>query len=326
MEESDVGRNNKRRANETSPLNNPKADKMPARHSPPPSRSRRNSTGEAPITENLLKSMLEGLESRMSAKLEATGSGVAKNKEDIKEIREQLSNTETNLLERMDGQRRQLESLIRGAGQSSSAGPVRLSDKCEESYWLNRRSLSIWPIVGEDLSSGIRAFLIQKLKFSEQQVKDLGRIAVRRMKEPIPKARREAFCTFETKETRDLVKAAGKNLAGEGREVGMRAQFPGFLVDTFRLFETIAFNLRESDPSIKRAVKYNDAEMDLIMDVKVGEEWRRIRPAEARASLQNNPKIKRGPEEMSSSDLDQLLARPKNNTPASGANATPMNH
>ena len=321
--DSGKGLSGKRKAEEE-PTSD-KTDKMPKTgHSPPPQRTRRNSIGEQPVTESVLKTMMEGMESRLGLRMEGMGSELRQNQAEIKEVRQLLGDTESKLLERMDGQKRQLEAMIVGssnaAASSSAAGT--LSPKKEESYWLHRRSLSVWPILGEDVQAGLKTFMNEKLKITDDQIREIGKIAFRRLKEPASKARKEVFCTFETKEARDIVKAASRNLTG-GAEVGLRAQFPGFLVDTFRMFETIAFHLRGNDSSVRRAVKFDDANLDLMMDIKLGEEWRRILPAEARKTLEENPHIKRGPEEISSQSLSQLLAKTKK-SPATGANSQPM--
>ena len=261
----------------------------------------------------------------MTTKIENMGSDIRRNQEDIKEVRKQLGDTETNLLERMDDQKRQLEAMIKAGGSAPplAQGP-RLSPKNEEAYWLNRRSLSFWPIIGDDATAGVREFLRSKLKFSEEQISALGRVSVKWLREPVSKARKECYCIFETKETRDLVKASSKHLASHGREVGLRAQYPGFLLDNFRTFESIAYHLKLGDDTVRRAIKYDDAAMDLVMDVRVGDEWRRIHPAEARIAVDNNPHIKRGPTELKNQDLTELLSKSKNRTPATGANASPM--
>ena len=322
--ENDGGK--KRRAEDDINTNE---DKMPkTTHSP--TRTRRGSIGgqDNPITENAMKAMLDAMEGRMSgrhdrveSRLEALCSEVTRNQSEVKEVRKMVEDNETKLMARMDGQRKHLEALIatNAAKSSPTTGASRLSPKNEEAYWLNRRSLSVWPVYGEDASAGLRIFFLQRLKLTEEQVKDLGKISIRRMKEPLSKARKEVFCSFETKETRDMVKACSKNLAGEGADVGLRAQFPGILMDTFRNFETIAYHLRGSDPNIRRAVKFDDSAMDLVMDVRIGDEWRRIKPSEARKTLEENAHIKRGPTEMSSESLTEILSK-SGRTPATGAN------
>lgn len=315
--------NKKRRAEENPEGDNDKGDKMPKTgHSPP--RSRRNSlNGDPVLTESTLKAMMDGMENRMLALVASMGADLKKNEAETKEVRKLLVDTESNLVDRMDGQKRELEAMIRNmAVPTASAGPGRLTPKNEETYWHYRKSLSIWPVPGDDASAGIRLFLIQKLRFTEEQVRDLGRVLVKRLREPTAKARREVFCTFETKETRDLVKASSKHLAGD-REAGLRPQFPGFLVDTFRIFESIGYHLRSADPDIRRSVKYDDAAMDLVMDVKIGDEWKRIRPSEAKKTLEDNPQIRRGPTELTSQSISDILKKSSGRTPATGANATP---
>lgn len=285
--------------------------KMPV-CTPPPQRSRRQSTGDQPLTEATLRAVVDAMEKRVSDQIDSINSDVAKNKNDIKEVRDTLASTETNLLVWMDEQKRQLETLI---WASPGPGASRLSTKQEENYWLHRRSLSVWPIIGDDVTAGLKTFLMQKLRFTEDNIREIEKIMVKRMKEPIARGRKEAFCTFETKEGRDVVKAASKHLTGEGPGVGLRAQFPGFLLDNFRLLETVGYNLRANDPSIRRSIKFNDSAFDLFMD------WKRIYPEEARLSLQANPRLKRGPEEMSHTDISNLLS--KASSPATGANSVP---
>ena len=310
--------NKRRRAESGTPVGD-RPDKMPKTSSPP--RTRRGSTGDPMVTESSLLAMLEGVEARLGARFENMGLEVTRNKNDIKEVRKLIGDTETRLLERMDIQSQQIEDLVKTGG-TRTTGMTRLSTKNEETYWHYRKSLSVWPVAGEDASLGLKAFLTHKLKFTEEQFRELGRIQVKRLKEPQARSRKEVFCTFETKETRDLVKAAARHLAGEAG-FGLRAPFPGFLIDTFRVLESIGYHLRSGDESIKRAINYDDSAMDLIIDIKVGDEWRRIRPDEARETLEKNPHIKRCPTEINSDGLSQLLARGKNRSPATGANATP---
>ena len=316
MDEAESSGNNNNKKRPRPPNESPETDKMPVR-TPPPQRSRRQSTGDQPLTEATLRAVVDAME-RVSDRIDGINADVARNKSDIKEVRDTLTATETNLLVRMDDQKRQLENLIRTV--PPAFGSARLTPKQEESYWLHRRSLSVWPVIGEDVSARLKSFLMQKLRMTEENIREVGKIIVKRMKEPTARGRKEAFCTFETKEGRDIVKAASRHLAGEGPSVGLRAQFPGFLLDTFRLLETIGHNLRVNDPSVRRSIKFDDSAFSLFMDVKVGDDWKRIFPEEARFSLLANPHLKRGPEELSHDDISSLLAKAK--TPATGANAT----
>ena len=317
----------KRRAEEEPETDENRAGKMPnAGRTPPTTRRMSNSASDFSLTEATFKQHMEGLDKRLD-KIEGMSADIKRNKDDIVEVRRMLTSTETNLLERIDDQKKQMELLVKAtvASTSGASNPAgRLTPKQEEAYWLHRRSLSMWPLLGDDVGAALRTFLTQKLRFTEEQIRDMGRISFRRLKEPLSKARKEVFCTFETKEARDTVKGASKHLASEGAGVGLRAQFPGFLLDNFRLLENIGYNLRAGDETVRRAVKFDDAALDLMMDVKLGDEWKRIRPAEARVAVQNNPKIRRGPEEMTGEDLSSLVSTALSKTPATGANATRM--
>ena len=324
--------NSKRKAEEDTDDTNRKAEKMPNAGRTPPTTRRMSSAGtESFLTESAFQRHMEGLEKRLCERMEKMGGELKQNKDDVQEVRQLLATTETNLLERMDDQKKQLESMVKSSVAAAvlnnpmPAYPAgRLTSKQEEAYWLHRRSLSVWPLVGEDVGAALKDFLMQKLRFTNDQIRDLGKITYKRLKEPVAKGRREVFCTFETKEARDTVKGASRHLASEGPGVGLRAQYPGFLLDTFRLFESIGYNLRAADETVRRAVKFDDSALDLMMDVKLNEEWKRIKPAEARAALQENPKLRRGPEEMTSKDLSNLVSRSLLRTPATGANATRM--
>ena len=324
--ESDTLPAGKRKASGDIHSDQKKADKMPnASRTPPTTRRMSNAGQDCNLSEATFKQHMSNLDKRLD-KIEGMGAEIKQNKEDIQEVRKLLSSTESNLLERMDEQKKQLEKLVKaGANQpppTNYAG--RLTSKQEDAYWLHRCSLSFWPVQGDDVGAALRQFLTQKLRFTDDQLRDFGKMSYRRLKEPLAKARREVFCTFETKEARDAVKAASRHLASEGSGVGLRAQFPGFLLENFRLLKNIGYNLRSSDDSVRRSVKFDDAALDLMMDVKIGDSWKRIRPAEARIAVNNNPQLRRGPEELTGDDLSGLMSRALSKTPATGANATRM--
>ena len=71
------------------------------------------------------------------------------------------------------------------------------------------------------------------------------------------------------------------------------------------------------DSDIRRVVKFDDENMDLMMDVKVGGDWRRVYPADAKAARENHPNLSTGPTTMSSANISDFFSR---TTPATGAN------
>ena len=208
--------------------------------------------GDKMMTQSMLEKLLNGLETRLGGKIDKMETNVKKNADEIKEVRQTLEKTESNLLDRMDVQRRELEAKIArtnavaAAAVQSSGG--KLTPRNEETYWLHRRSLRMRPIIGDEITVGLKNFLIKKLKFSESGIKELGPISVRRLKDPRSKERKEAVCTFENNEARDAVKRAGFHLAKEGKDVGMSIHVPGFLLDNYYLLQSIAWSIKESDP------------------------------------------------------------------------------
>ena len=118
------------------------------------------------------------------------------------------------------------------------------------------------------------------------------------------------------------MKAAAPSLAGTS-SAGIRIQVPGYLTHNFKLLENLGYQMRAVDPSVRRVIKFDDDNYDLMMDVKVGDSWRRIRPAEARAAKNSNSfSVSTGPKEMTSAGIADFFTRVPNN-PVTGANAQP---
>ena len=109
----------------------------------------------------------------------------------------------------------------------------------------------------------------------------------------------EAIVVFSNKETRDAVRSAATNLAGHGKAAGIRMQVPGFLLTNFRALENLGYQMKKVNPSVRRVVKFDDDNMDVMMDVKIGDQWRRVRPADAIRAKKNTPGLPRsGPADM----------------------------
>ena len=148
----------------------------------------------------------------------------------------------------------------------------------------------------------------------------LGQINVRKHRDPRSKIEGEVVATFETKEARDAVKAESKNLAGSTDRAGIRLHIPGYLSTNFKLLENLGYQMRAVDGNVRRVVKFDDEKQDLILDFKVGDTWKRIRPAEAAAAkMSKSFAAPSGPVEMDSSGIADFFATA--GTPATGANA-----
>ena len=61
----------------------------------------------------------------------------------------------------------------------------------------------------------------------------------------------------------------------------------------------------------EEAIKFGDENMDLMLDVRVNDEWRRNTPSEARSAARENPDIRVGPKRLQGGDIVQLIGKKK---------------
>ena len=79
--------------------------------------------------------------------------------------------------------------------------------------------------------------------------------------------------------------------------------------------------MRAVDPTVRRVIKFDDERSDLMMDVKVGDSWRRILPSQAKAAkMSNSFTASGGPLEMTSDNIGSFFTSVSSG-PATGANA-----
>ena len=78
-------------------------------------------------------------------------------------------------------------------------------------------------------------------------------------------------------------------------------------------------------PALKRNIKLDDESMGVVLDFSEGEgcPWKRIRPDQVRTTVGANPSIRRGPEEISASDIGNLVLT-GDAGPLTGANSQPL--
>ena len=158
-----------------------------------------------------------------------------------------------------------------------------------DSYCFSRRSLKMWPIVGDNLEDAVRVFLCDKLKLSNQRINSLGLIEVGRSLGKVASKRKEALVTFGTKEGRDAVKSAGVNLAGQP-ESGMAIHVPASLIDNLHALNSVCHKIiRNQTSRVKRSMKFDDEKQDVYLDIFVAGQWKRIDPCEAKIALSAVP-------------------------------------
>ena len=89
-------------------------------------------------------------------------------------------------------------------------------------------------------------------------------------------------------EIRDAVRRAAKELGGD-REAGIRLEVPFSLQSSLKALEAVSYNLKKKNPRIKRNVKFDDAEMDLVLDFNIDPdagEWKRVSATQAKLMKQ----------------------------------------
>ena len=209
-----------------------------------------------------------------------------------------------------------------GLGRSVPQGRT---DRQEQQFYEHRRSLRLWPVEGADPVAGFGVFLWEKLKLDEEFCSSIGNVAVRQYRDPRSKAKNEVIALFENSEVADAIRGSSSNLAGMGFRAGIRLHVPGHLMTNFKLLENLGYQMRAVDSNVRRVIKFDDQNLDMMMDVKMGDRWRRVRPPEAKAA--NTFSSSNGPEEMSSGNIADFFAnvsRAPGASNATGANATQM--
>ena len=156
-------------------------------------------------------------------------------------------------------------------------------DRAAEEYWKSRSSLHLYPVLSEDKDQGVRDFLTIELEMTEDEIVDLEYEIKSLPNRPAPAPQHEVVVTFSSVEQRDRVKKLSKKLAG--KEAGIRIDVPFRLRKSHRLLQTLAHQLKQKKPLMKRNIRFNDGAMDLAMDFTIdGNTWRTVDPVEAEAA------------------------------------------
>ena len=93
----------------------------------------------------------------------------------------------------------------------------------------------------------------------------------------------------------------------------MRLEIPETLRPNLRALESMSYLLKQSNPTLKRIIKYDDEVMDLVMDVKLNESapWKKIRPEQAIQAKKNRAIPSREDQvELDSDAIQTFLGQP----------------
>lgn len=197
---------------------------------------------------------------------------------------------------KVEQQERGLDDKIRTVvmteiAKSGKTGPGESGNRenrRDRAYDLSRKSLKLWPVEGQDLVDSVRVFLNNKLKFSDARIRLLVQLEVTRSPGKAGAEKKEVLVTFDCKEDRDMVKAAGINLAGD-QTTGMSIHVPGFLLDNFHALNGVGYSIKMKHTGVKRSIKFDDDARDIYLDIFVGGIWKRITPVEAKKVAKDLP-------------------------------------
>ena len=192
------------------------------------------------------------------------------------------------------------------AANSKAKTPEATSNRREEAYHLCRRSLRLWPIQGDDLEDAVRVFLRARLKISDERIGRLGSIAVSAPSSKAARDRNEVIVAFDSPDERDFVKSNGPNLAGQN-EAGMSIHVPGHLMDNLAALNGLAYSIKQRNRSMKRAVKFDDEERNIYLDICLAGNWRKVTPSEAKAAMKEVPAASLPTGSLSVTDLTSLI-------------------
>lgn len=149
-------------------------------------------------------------------------------------------------------------------------------------------------------------FLSGKLGLTEETYVP---ISVTRVVEPRSKIESEVVAVFSSSHIRDAVKSSGFKL--EGLRAGLRMEVPHFIKSDFQALQGISYHMKMANSGMKRSIKFDDEDLGLMLDVQIpGEDWRRIRPDQARAARRSEPHLRTGPVELSSQMIASSIRPP----------------
>ena len=98
------------------------------------------------------------------------------------------------------------------------------------------------------------------------------------------KIKDKVLVRFSNSQERDVAQSYATNLADAGGEAGLRLEIPDYLRRLFRLYEAHAAALRAKYGDVRRAVRFDDINKSLYMDVKLeSTDWHRISAEEMRS-------------------------------------------
>ena len=173
---------------------------------------------------------------------------------------------------------RKVERIVENKMGTTATGRPQSGGSKEENFLRCRRSVRFWPVTGTGNEQGVQTFLKSILKIPDAVIEGLQIEKIER----ISQTRRstikdEVLVRFANSQQRDVIQSYASNLAAVQGKAGIRIEVPDHLRGLFRQYETHAANLKNKFGSLKRAIRFDNAEQSLYMDVKLDNtDWHRV--------------------------------------------------
>ena len=261
---------------------------------------------------------MERIDKRITENESAIRKVGADTAEEVRSLRRHVDESHAKLEAKLDKKleergaaiEKRIEVLESKAVSGSATKKLALvaNNRKEEAYFKCRRSLKAWPVDGGDLVDSFRVFMRTKLGIDDQRIATIGELNVVKSTTRAARDRKEVLITFEDKEVRDFVKSTGPSLAGDS-SAGMAIHVPGHLLDNYYALSSVGYNIKTSHAGTKRSIKFDDAKMDLFLDICINGQWKRITPDEAKQALKTAPvpNLPGGSRSLTASDLNSLM-------------------
>lgn len=187
---------------------------------------------------------------------------------------------------------RKVERIVEGRlSNIRPRGKAPLNAENDRAFLRSRRSVRMWPVQEEaGMEKGVRAFLTSYLDMPVEVVEGLTIEKIEKQSQARrSKIQAEVLVMLETSQQRDVIQPYVANLAKVQGKAGIRLDIPDYLRGLFCLYEAHAAALRAQYGSVKRAIRFDDSDHSLYMDVKLDDtKWHRISAGEMREIGEKN--------------------------------------
>ena len=127
-------------------------------------------------------------------------------------------------LEQTQAAERRVGRRHRPLQESGVTAPTGTREIHHKNYWVARRSLRLWPVMGDNVEEAVISFLEEKLKCPAARVSSADFSAKRVYSPPENTAQHQVVVTLATVGLRDEVRSMSRNLSGSDHKTGVQLE------------------------------------------------------------------------------------------------------